>query len=191
MIILVRHGRTAINAAGKLQGRIDLPLDEVGVRQAAAVGAALGDVDRVISSPLLRARQSAEAFGAPIEVDERWIELDYGLFDNVLPSELPAEVAAGLRNDSGFAPEGGESLDDVAKRVWPACEELLAEAAESNVVVVSHVAPIKVAVAWALGVGIEISWRSQLSQGSVCRVAAGASGPVLWSFNETPWTGIA
>ncbi len=185
MIILVRHGRTAVNASGRLQGRIDQPLDDVGRAQAAAVAAAIGKVDRVISSPLLRARQSAEAFGLPVEIDDRWIELDYGVYDNVRSIDVPPDIGARWRGNPAFAPEGGESLVDVAKRVWPACDELLVMAADIDVVVVSHVSPIKAAVAWALGVGLEIAWRSQLAQGSVCRIAAGVDGPTLWSFNET------
>ncbi|MDP9465237.1 MAG: histidine phosphatase family protein, partial [Actinomycetota bacterium] len=75
MLILVRHGRTEANAARKLQGRLDLPLDEVGIAQVAGLTEWLGRPDRLISSPLLRARQTAEAFAVPYEVDERWTEL--------------------------------------------------------------------------------------------------------------------
>ncbi|WP_395154817.1 histidine phosphatase family protein, partial [Ilumatobacter sp.] len=69
MLILVRHGRTAANKAGQLQGRLDQDLDEVGVQQAVAVAAMVlgaGQVDAVIASPLQRAQQTAEAFGLPV-----------------------------------------------------------------------------------------------------------------------------
>ena len=59
MLFVVRHGRTAANASGLLLGRLDPDLDELGVRQAAAAAAALGTVDRVVSSPLLRTRRTA------------------------------------------------------------------------------------------------------------------------------------
>ena len=60
-LVLVRHGQTAVNAEGRLQGRIDAPLTDLGRRQAAASGGALsGDVGRVVVSPLLRARQTAD-----------------------------------------------------------------------------------------------------------------------------------
>ena len=81
MLFVVRHGRTAANASGLLLGRLDPDLDELGVRQATAAAAALGSVDRVVSSPLLRTRHTAEAFGREVEVDDRWIEMDYGEFD--------------------------------------------------------------------------------------------------------------
>ncbi|HAT16741.1 MAG TPA: histidine phosphatase family protein, partial [Gemmatimonadetes bacterium] len=77
MLYLVRHGRTEANASGLFLGRSDLALDGVGERQAAAVGSAIGPVDRVVSSPLRRAVQTAEAFDSPVVVDNRWIELDF------------------------------------------------------------------------------------------------------------------
>ena len=89
MLILVRHGRTAANAAGQLQGRLDQPLDDLGERQALAVAAHVGAVDEVISSPLLRARQTAEAFGRPVNVDERWIEIAYGKYEGMPHGDVP------------------------------------------------------------------------------------------------------
>src|SRR3954451_21003920 len=83
VLILVRHGRTAANASGLLQGRLDLPLDGVGRAQVAAMAERVGRPARVVSSPLLRARQTAEAFGVPYEVDDRWEELYYGDYEGV------------------------------------------------------------------------------------------------------------
>ncbi len=87
VLVLVRHGRTAANAQGLLQGRLDLPLDELGHAQAAELAKALGRPSRVVSSPLRRSRQTAEALGVEVELDERWTELDYGDLDG-LPVEL-------------------------------------------------------------------------------------------------------
>ena len=84
-----------------------------------------------------------------------------------------------------WVPEGGESLTTLDERVRGACEDLRALAAERSVVVVSHVSPIKAAVGWALGAGIEISWRSHLSHASICRIDMRRDGPVLFTFNET------
>ena len=66
MLILVRHGRTAANASGELLGRRDPALDEEGRSQALAIGRALDHVDRVVSSPLRRCRETAEAIGQPV-----------------------------------------------------------------------------------------------------------------------------
>ena len=56
----------------------------------------------------------------------------------------------------------------------------------TRVVVVSHVSPIKAAVAWALGASVDIAWRSHLDQASICRIDVRSQGPVLITFNETP-----
>ncbi|MET0324483.1 MAG: histidine phosphatase family protein [Ilumatobacteraceae bacterium] len=185
MLILVRHGRTAWNAQGRLQGRVDEPLDELGMAQAEAVAARVGEADELISSPLRRARQTAEAFRAPYIVDERWIELSYGIYEGVTHSEVPSEAWRQWRQDASFVPEGGESLAAVDTRVREACADLAERAMTSKVVVVSHVSPIKSAVAWALGAGVEISWRSHLSHASICRIDVRRTGPVLYGFNET------
>ncbi len=184
MLILVRHGRTAANAAGQLQGRLDQPLDELGERQAVAVAAHVGDVDEVISSPLLRARQTADAFGRPVNVDERWIEIAYGKYEGMPHGDVPSEVWNYWRTDASFVPEGGESAAAVDVRVRHACDELIERIGDQDIVVVSHVSPMKSAVAWALGVDFGIAWRTHLSHAAVCRIEMRPQGPVLFSFNE-------
>lgn len=189
-LVLVRHGQTAVNAEGRLQGRIDAPLTDLGRRQAEASGAALtgGDIARVVVSPLLRARQTAEAFGlpasVPVEVDERWIELDYGEWDGRPLRSMASEGWDAWRADPSFAPPGGESLVALAERVRAACADLAEDARERDVVVVSHVSPIKAAVAWALDVGPETSWRMFLDVAAVCRIGIGPRGPSLLAYNS-------
>src|SRR5688572_20323926 len=137
MLVLCRHGRTATNAAARIQGRVDTVLDDVGRVQADAVARAVGRADRVVSSPLRRAMETAAAFGVPVDVDERWIELDYGDWDERPLGEVtPAEWAA-WRADAAWEPPGGESLATLGARVREACESLAAEAAHRDVVVVS------------------------------------------------------
>lgn len=185
MLLLVRHGRTEANAAGLLLGRADPSLDDLGRAQATALARALPSVARVIASPLRRAQETAAAFGLPVETDDRWIELDYGDWDGLVLKEMDPAAWERWRGDPSFAPPGGESLVDLAARVHAACEALVDEARAADVVVVSHVSPIKAAVAWALGVGPETSWRMFLGVAAVTRVAIGPRGPSLTSYNET------
>lgn len=187
MLVVVRHGRTADNASGRLLGRADPDLDEVGEEQAAAVAAWLGPVDRVVSSPLLRARRTAAAFGREVEVDERWIEIDYGELDQVPTGDVPPEVWQGWRTDPEFAPPGGESHASLSRRVVPAARALLADASEQTIVVVTHVSPIKAAVSWAVG-GIDaVGFRTRVGQPSISRIGLAVDGgPILVSFNEAP-----
>jgi broad specificity phosphatase PhoE len=185
VLVLVRHGRTDVNARGLLLGRLDPPVDELGLVQAEQLAMAIEKPDRVVSSPLLRARQTAEAFGLPVEVDDRWIELDYGELDGQPVSSVGSEVWKRWRTDLRFTPPGGESIHDMSVRVLAACEDLVDEVAERDVVVVSHVSPIKAAVTWALGVGTETGWRTHLDAASISRIVIAPQGPLLRSFNET------
>ena len=186
MLILVRHGQTAVNAEGRLQGRIDAPLTETGQAQAAACARALPAPAHVVSSPLLRARQTAGAIApdGPIEVDDRWIELDYGEWDGAPLKSMDQGAWDRWRADPSFAPPGGESLVDLAARVVEACEALAPRARDTDVVVVSHVSPIKAAVAWALGVGPDTSWRMFLGVAAITRISIGPRGPSLTAYND-------
>lgn len=184
MLIIVRHGRTAANAQGLLLGRADPSLDEEGRTQAAALGRVLHP-DRVVSSPLRRARETAAAFGLEVEVDERWIELDYGDMEGTPTADVPAETWAEWRADVCYHPEGGESLLQLSERVGQACEDLVADARARDVVVVTHVSPVKAAVAWALGVGCEVSWRTFVGPATITRIGIGPWGPSLHTFNES------
>jgi broad specificity phosphatase PhoE len=199
VLVLVRHGEAAGNAAGLLLGQGESPLTELGRAQAAAVGGVLGRVGRIVTSPLGRATQTAAALGldVPIEVDERWIEVDYGEFDGQALDAVPAEVWRHWRSDPSYRPPGGESLTEVGARVRAACQELFASdgegaRADTDVVVVSHVSPIKAAVAWALGTGDEVAWRLYLAPGSITRISWGVDAPLLQRYNEVvPLTDVA
>ena len=118
-LLLLRHGEATANAQGLLLGRTDVELTERGEQQARALGDMVGDVNRLISSPLRRARDTALALGLdrPIEIDERWIEVDYGEHEGRPLSDVPAEIWRRWRSDITYRPAGGESLADVAERV--------------------------------------------------------------------------
>ncbi|MGD0881660.1 MAG: histidine phosphatase family protein [Acidimicrobiales bacterium] len=195
MLILVRHGESTGNAEGLLLGRIDSPLTEWGRAQARSLADAVAGATRLISSPLARALDTAEALGTglPIEVDERWIEVDYGEYDGEKLGSIPSEVWTRWRSDPTYAPPGGESLATAGARVRAACEELFGDPdgparGDGAVVVVSHVSPIKAAACWSLGMGDEGAWRLYLANASVTTIRWGPGGPVLAGFNHTPWS---
>jgi probable phosphoglycerate mutase len=164
VLILVRHGESTANAQGLLLGRTDAALTDKGRRQAASVRQLLSaPVSGVRTSPLGRARDTAALLdlGVPIEVDDRWLEVDYGEFE-CQPLRDIAAACAEL-----FAVDGAGARGD-----------------QGDVVVVSHVTPIKAAVAWALGADAGLSWRLHLQTASVTRIGWGNGAPVLHSFNE-------
>jgi broad specificity phosphatase PhoE len=186
MLHLVRHGRTDANAQGLLLGRADPPLSEEGRRQAAALAAIVPTGARVISSPLRRARETAAVFTPDVEIDDRWIELDYGDLDGTPLIDVPTDLWRQWRADATFVPPGGESLTALGARVRLACDGLIDEARDRDIVVVSHVSPIKAAVAWAIGAGDELSWRMFVHVASVARIGVDQWGTTLRSLNELP-----
>jgi broad specificity phosphatase PhoE len=140
-VILVRHGRTALNAAGRLRGLADPELDEVGIEQAAATAHALQPLglDRVLSSPLHRAVHTATviatACGVPHTIDAAFNDRDYGPWTGHLKDEVVEQWG------SVDAAPGVEAADVVMARVWPALDALAGDA-EATVAVVSHDAVI-------------------------------------------------
>ncbi len=192
MISFVRHGQTAHNRDGLLQGRADLELSELGREQVARLADRFESVEvtAVVSSPLLRARRTAEAIaqrrGLEVEIDDRLIELDYGEWDGRALRDVPLDAWATWRADPDFAPPGGESLVAVTRRVESFCRERLAgDDGRASVVAVSHVSPIKAAVCWALGTDERASWRMQLGLATITTVGARPDGSgYLLSFND-------
>lgn len=189
-ITVVRHGRTEVNAQGLLLGRADPALDDVGRQQAGQLAKALattveGPV-RVVSSPLLRCRDTAaaiaDAVGVAVTVDDRWIEMDYGELDGVPVADVPLETWAAWMADNHWTPPGGESIAGLGERVRAACDDLVA--AGEDTIVVSHVSPVKAAVAWALGVGDEVAWRMFVAPASITRIEHARGRPSLHVFND-------
>lgn len=208
MIALVRHGQTTANAEGRLQGRTDLSLSDLGRVQVQRVARHLvqqhptsprPDADeagdrrvRVVTSPLPRAVQTAEAiaigFGVEVAIEPRLIELDYGDWEGRPLRDVPADDWARWRNDPHFAPPGGESLAAVRARVDSWLDDVLrtSDPGSEVLIAVSHVSPIKAAVCAALGSDDTASWRLHLDVASISRLERRGSGFVVCSFNETP-----
>ncbi len=144
-LLLVRHGRTAWNAEGRGQGQADVPLDEVGRAQAAAVGPVIAALKPglVWSSDSSRARDTALAIGLPIHTDARLREIDLGTYEGKLMAQWEAdEPDEYARNQAGYDVRrgGGELNTEVGERAYPALLDGLAALADPSglLVVVSH-----------------------------------------------------
>lgn len=137
-VYLARHGRTALNAEGRLRGLSDPPLDEVGIAEVARLADALASRDPkvVVSSPLQRAVATAQAIGAtanvPVMIDHRLNDRDYGPMTGHHRKEVEE------RYGSVDAAPGVESRDKLAARARRAFHELVAELAPGPIVLVSH-----------------------------------------------------
>jgi probable phosphoglycerate mutase len=146
-LLVVRHGRTRSNAEGRYQGSIDTDLDEVGLDQARALATQLpGDVEVVVSSPLRRARQTAEAFcaarGLPLTFEPAFRERSLGVFEGLTAAEvrerhpeLHSRRVTQLWDD---APPGGESIGAVFERVAAGLHALREAHAGRRVLLVAH-----------------------------------------------------
>jgi broad specificity phosphatase PhoE len=149
MIYLVRHGQTTFNAEGRLQGHVDSPLTELGHDQARQAGAALtrltdgGAGWRIISSPLGRAQDTAEAIrralGAPaVETDDRLIELSWGDWDGRLRADLKAHHPEAFGETGwAFTAPIGESFEAARARLAGWLADLAPEP-ERRIIAVSH-----------------------------------------------------
>jgi ribonuclease H / adenosylcobalamin/alpha-ribazole phosphatase len=179
-MILLRHGETPLSAERRFAGRRDIPLTAAGLLQAEAAArrlAARGGIDAIVTSPLQRARLTAEAVaaasGAPVRIDDAWIEMDFGEWEGLSYAEAagrwPDEMAGWLR-DSLAAPPGGESLTATAHRVLPALRRVLDTQQRATVVVVSHVTPIKIVLRHALLAPPPSVRRMYLDVASLCEV---------------------
>ncbi len=147
LLYFVRHGESAHNAEGRIQGQSDVPLSELGRRQSQAAADALADqaIDALYSSPLRRAMETAEPFaartGIRIVTDPRLMEIDAGVFQDCLRSELPKrypeEYHRWLSGDPDFTIPGGESRRALMVRGGEVLRAIRA-AGQDQVVVVTH-----------------------------------------------------
>jgi probable phosphoglycerate mutase len=147
--IFVRHGRTEGNVRRILVGRTDIPLDELGYRQAAAMAEHIENVARpdvIVASPLLRARETAQAIAdrldLPIEIEPGIAELNFGTYEGWSLEELreqQPEFAAQFGDfDVDMHWPGGERLSEFHLRVHTAISSLATRYASHTAVVVSH-----------------------------------------------------
>lgn len=134
-IILARHGKTRYNDEDLLQGRIDLPLSETGLREAERLAEALKDepLDIVFHSPLARARETAEIVNRRHQLEmktiESFYEIDMGDWEGLNYFDMirdNAEFHQAWMQDPGMQVPGGESFTQVFERVRPGVEEVLA-----------------------------------------------------------------
>ena len=189
-LLLVRHGETALSVEKRFSGRGDVALSERGAEQARAVAARLasyGDVAGVVSSPLRRAAQTAQAVaaalgGVEIAVVDGLMETDFGEWEGYTFAEVrsrwPAEMQAWL-DSPAVAPPGGESFASTFERVAAARERVLRDFAGARVAVVSHVTPIKALIREALGAPAQALYRMHLDPGSLTTVDWYADGPAV------------
>lgn len=166
-IMLVRHGETAWNVEGRIQGHLDIPLNETGRAQAAAVGRHLvrENFDAIYSSDLIRAFRTASAVvkapGEDIVRDARLRERHLGVLQGLTGEEALAKHPAAWKvfksRDPALLLEGGESLGEFSQRIVGFVEEMLQVHAGGRVLVVSHGGALDAAYRHATGMPLSIA----------------------------------
>ena len=140
-LYVARHGETQWNIENKISGRTDIPLTAKGLQQAQLLAehAKGKGIEVIIASPLLRARQTAQAvsdaIGVPIQIDERLIEMDFGTFEG---TSRFGEEFQWIRAQMSTRFPGGESGFDVAYRVYSLLYEIKEKYADKTVLLVCH-----------------------------------------------------
>lgn len=150
MLYIIRHGKTELNTKMLMQGRSDHPLNDAGIAQATEAAERFAEmgvkIDRIYSSPLVRALQTAEkiAPGIEITVDERLIEMDYGPYEGMdLRNPAPEVMAFFMDFVNVPAPDGMEPLHEVVERLGRFLEEIREEAAVRNILISTHAIAMK------------------------------------------------
>jgi broad specificity phosphatase PhoE/ribonuclease HI len=195
--VLLRHGETVHTAEKRFSGAggHDPELSDEGLRQAKAVAERLardGGVDAVVSSPMRRTRQTADAVASALGLTVREVddvrECAFGEWEGLTFDEVrtgwPEQLAAWM-GDPAATPPGGESFEDVRRRVTRARDQLVARHPRKVVLLVTHVTPTKVLVADALDAPLSALYRMELSPATLTELQWYESGQAsLRRFND-------
>ena len=183
-----------MNAKMLMQGRSDHPLNEAGIAQAEEAAerfAQMGvKIDRVYTSPLRRALQTAEKIApdAEITVDERLIEMDYGPYEGMdLRNPAPEVISFFMDFVNVPAPEGMEPLPAIVKRLGAFLEEIAEEAERHNILISTHAIAMKGALEYLTPESKGSYWAKNIGN---CDIYAAEAKDVPYRSAVTGSTGI-
>ena len=175
-VYLIRHGETLWNREVRCQGITDIPLTEKGYRQARSIAEALREepLGLVLSSPLMRARETAtviaEPYGLTVETATELKEWNQGELEGLAGPELLRDHRAfcerWFKDPAGTAPPGGEPLQALQNRAWPIIDSLRERSLSGPLVVVSHNMTIGTILCATLGLDLAYIHRLRLNVGS-------------------------
>ena len=191
-LTLVRHGQTDWNLQGRFQGQCEVPLNERGLAQAREIAAALSGeaFDRAVSSDLARAMQTARIIAPRLEIvpEPRWREFHFGRWEGLTWLEIverwPEAAAAGATDARNYAPEGGETFEQLRNRVSEALDGLR-NAQVANALVVTHAGPLHAVLDTLFGQNSAIARGVRFSPAGITRIRFDAAGPQLELLDGT------
>lgn len=194
-IILVRHGQTQWNVGEKFRGRVDLELNETGIKQAELLAEYLADtrIDAVYSSPLKRTLKTSEIVARrhnlKVETRHELIDLDYGEWQGLSHEEVKDKYKE-LYLDWLYRPEtirlpGGESLEDVRKRAKVVIDEITSRTGDFTVLLMTHRVVGKVLICALLGLDNSRFWNIRLDNCGVTTFRHADGRFILNEHNNT------
>ena len=194
-VIAIRHGETAWNAETRMQGQLDIPLNQAGRWQAGRVAAALAGetLDAIYSSDLARALQTAEplaaAAGLAVEVDAGLRERCFGVFQGLTFEEVearwPQDSVRWRRREPDFAPEGAETLRAFAARCVAAASRIAAGHPGQTIAIVTHGGVLDSLYRAAARVGLQSSRSWVLANAGINRLLHTPQGFTLVGWADT------
>jgi alpha-ribazole phosphatase len=194
-LLLCRHGQTGFNAALRFQGQMDEPLSELGRQQAQLLAARLAEepIDVAYTSDLCRAYETAKLALAgrdvPLRADERLREIAFGRWEGMTFAEIkdkyPNDVAARERDRVHYAMPGGESLEQLGRRVKGFLQEVLPRHEGQDVVMVAHGGTVNAVISTLLSIPLTSWWRLRNHNANVSILTFTPDGPRLEQFNDT------
>ncbi|MFT4243789.1 MAG: histidine phosphatase family protein [Acidovorax sp.] len=194
-IVAIRHGETAWNVDTRIQGHLDIPLNDTGLWQAERVAQALADeaIAAIYASDLQRARATALAVarttGAPLTPEPGLRERSFGHFQGrtfaEIEAELPDEARRWRTRDPHYAPEGGESLVALRERIAHTVTTLAARHPGEQIVLVAHGGVLDVLYRLATRQDIQAPRTWQLANAAINRLLWTPDGLTLVGWADT------
>jgi len=194
-IVAIRHGETAWNVDTRIQGHLDIPLNDTGLWQADQVARALADepIAAIYTSDLQRAHATAQAVaratGAPLTTDTGLRERSFGHFQGrtfaEIEAELPEDAHRWRKRDPHYAPEGGESLVTLQGRIERTVAQLAQRHLGEQVVMVAHGGVLDVLYRLATRQDIQAPRTWQLSNAAINRLLWTPDGLSLVGWADT------
>jgi alpha-ribazole phosphatase len=193
-LILVRHGETEWNAQRRYQGQMDVPLSDLGRRQAKLVAERLfgQKIDAVYASDLERAMETAQVIaeknGLKISTDPRLRELKFGILEGLTFDEAEAqypEMIAAWLEDFNNTPEGAETIQSFNKRVVSLVDDLKKKHDEQILLIVGHGGSLSEILRVVLDLSREKRWYLEMENASLSEVSIAEDYVSLKCLNDT------